>query len=176
MRVFFTSNARELFGGIRQRLHDFGFDSRGASGATVGEEVHQTFTDGIKRRCDESVDPDGNPWDANSDIPEGRGYATRKREVLGHAKPNVYTGSMTSEPSIAGVVHILHQQLEHEFGTGVRPVTEAGKVEPSDRDKAKWAHEGQSKKKIIRPFFGITEADADKATEEVADALIEELL
>jgi hypothetical protein len=175
-RVSFTSNIVGLVRSLRDGLSAFGFTSHSAGAApTVGDAVHGVFTDGICDRNDVGVDQDLSEWAENSDNPEGHGYASWKERTVGHRNPNILTGQMISRESVSGELRNGHHEMDHEYGTGVRGVSAAGNVGPSDREKAEWAHRPNRFTGVVRSFFGITEADADRAAEEVADALIAEL-
>jgi hypothetical protein len=175
-RMFFESNIQALVQSLRESLTDFGFD-RPATGAapTVGDAVREIFSEAIHDRSTGGVSPEGGNWDANSDEPPGQGYASRKRKETGQARPNVYGGQMLSEESIHGELRNGHHETDYVYGIGIRTVKPNGDAGPSDREKAQWAHEPNRFTGVTRPFFGITEEDADRAANEVADALIAEL-
>jgi hypothetical protein len=78
--------------------------------------------------------------------------------------PNIVTGEMLLAEHIAGEVTPAAGEVAIRYGTG-----SADARGTTDRDRAYYAETGQSARKIVRSFFGVTDSDAD-ALAEIAGA------
>ncbi len=117
---------------------------------------------GILGRAADGRGPDGVDWPANT--PE---YAAAKAKRYGWTEPNRRTNQMLSQTSLYGRTRIEPDQVTLVYGTDTTPVGSAapsGYLSKSDKsitdtEKAKYAHEGQSAKRVKRGFYGFTEED-----------------
>ena len=103
-------------------------------------------------------------WAANSDEPEGKGYASYKERVYDVIdQPNVRTGDMLSKRALSNGT-VSNEAVEMAYGTGDvaragvagRTVKEADK-KLTDREKAYYAHTGQGPHGTTRPFYALSE-------------------
>lgn len=121
----------------------FGFDT-GPAGDTVGDHSARIVATDISRRGMRGYGPDGE-WDHNAD-------STIKKK--GFDAPNVVTGEMLDPKNIAGTVTNSREECRIDYTD-----------DPEIRERAEFAHTGQSRKKIIRRFMGLDE-DINRAVVE----------
>jgi phage gpG-like protein len=112
----------------------------------------------------------GEPWDKNE--PK---YAAWKAKNYGVEEPNSRTGQMLSQKSMRGRSTVEPKVVTMIYGTGDPPDnavfgTPREKLLEQDKkvtdvQKAYFAHTGQSKHKILRPFYEVDESDGQAVTE-----------
>lgn len=122
--------------------------------ASVADRLATAFARRIHARGMAGRGPDGD-WRRN---------APATIEAKGFDRPNVETGEMLDERHIRGVVASTDSEMSMTYGTGA-----ADEHGVSDRDRAVFAHEGQSAQRIRRPFFGLNDGDMDTAAEIAGD-------
>src|SRR5262249_31679475 len=107
------------------------------------------------------------------------GYAQWKAKKYGvFDQPNIRTGQMLSQQSLIGRTQVEADQITMVYGTGMaanRSATGQGfdsrRDDATDVEKARFAHEGQSRRKVQRPFYELDETISQAVKEEIAEAL-----
>jgi hypothetical protein len=116
----------------------------------------------------------GTAWPPNSETPSRwapEGYRAWKEKNYGTPEPNSRTGQMLSQLSMEGRSTIAPKQVTMIYGTDTPP-TRATFGNPSpkllardqnvtDTFKASLAHTGQSRKRIVRPFYQLIDDNAE---------------
>lgn len=176
-------NLDAIAGYLDGLVSSFDFTRRGAEGS-LGRDLAMTVirgpdtgeTGGIMGRIAEGVGPDGTPWPENA--PE---YAAAKEKAYGWSEPNRRVGQMTSFVSLYGRTTIAPDEVVLRYGTGEPPDSSAapsGHMSDADRartdvEKAAYAHAGQSRKGIKRPFYGVGQGDPENVAKVAQDNLNE---
>lgn len=151
----FADNADDPRSSFTDAIRAFGLDSPSRAGKTVGDRAAKEIAFRIHERGVRFEGPDGR-WPDNAE-------STARRK--GFNAPNFETGAMLSEEQVAGEVSVSHDEASMTYGK-----------DDECRLKATFAHEGQSRAKILRPFYGLTDADADAVFEGVVDDLLNSLM
>ncbi len=150
----FESNVDELAAETRPGIVRLDGPAAGGAG-TVGGKLAAELAGRIHDRGMRGEGTDGR-WDDN---------APSVVERKGRNSPNVDTGEMLAADHIAGDVASTAGETTILYGKGT-----PGRGGKTDRDRAWYANEeGQSARRIKRPFFGVTDDDADALTEMAAD-------
>lgn len=161
-------NVDEFEAWLDAALEEFGWDVPAADGGgTLASAVVDVIVDGQQARARVQRGSDGG-WDDNTDA-----YRDEKEGLYGQSPPNFRTRQMLSRESLRGTIEAGRDVAEWTYGTGEAPGSGRTKRDrtTTDTDKAYYAHIGQSPKKVERPFFAVTEEDADDALPAVEDAI-----
>jgi hypothetical protein len=150
-----SSNADDPRSSFTDALKSFGLDSPSRGGKTVGDRALKTIAERIHERGERFEGPDGR-WADNAE-------STIKKK--GRNAPNHDHNDMMSLGQIEGEQAVSHNEATMAYGK-----------DDECRAKAGFAHSGQSKSRILRPFYAITEADADAVFEGVVDDLLNNLM
>jgi hypothetical protein len=85
---------------------------------------------------------------------------------------------MLSQQSLYGQTQVKADQVTMVYGTGMAPSRSATgqgfdsrRDDATDVEKAKFAHEGQSRRKVQRPFYELDETIRQAVREEIAESL-----
>jgi len=158
---------------IEEAIEGIGWDMASPQGeGTLADAVIDTVIDGIQarslvKRGADALGGEGE-WKDNEPL-----YRKRKQAAYGEHNPNFRTTQMLSRESLKGDPAIGHDETTWPYGTG-RPAAD-GKTKHdrtiTDVEKARYAEQGQSEHRIRRPFFAVTEEDADDALLVVEDAV-----
>jgi hypothetical protein len=171
------SNIDEVCADLNRLIDGFGFDLPSIIDRDLGRSCAMTFATGIRDRATKGIGSEGE-WEPNSDIPEGKGYASMKERVYGVIEaPNDRTGDMLSVRALSNC-HISHDQVVLEYGTGDypepgskgRPV-KASDLKKTDREKAYYAHTGQGPNGVTRPFYALDDDICGEITERCQERL-----
>lgn len=174
----YTSNIDRVGDWLDEVFEEIGWDLPAAHGhGTLGEETIDTCIDGIQARSlvKRGADALGSEEEWLDNHPE---YGRKKERLYGEHNPNFRTTQMLSRESLKGTPVVGHEETLWPYGTG-RP--SAGGKTGHDRtitdvEKAEYAEtKGQSEHGIRRPFFAVTEEDADDALIVVEDAVVAHL-
>ena len=125
-------------------------------------------------------------WPENSDNPPGKGYASWKKKKYDYTEaiPNVRTNQMLSILSLRGNFTTIEPELiTMRYGTGEitsRSDSPNGYLDKQDQkktdiQKAVYAHTGQSKHRIKRPFYELDDAISDQVLKMAGDLLAEHI-
>ena len=156
------SNIDEVIASLDAIVDGFGFDLT-TGDQDLGQDCVTIFAGGVQDLAAQGIGSEGE-WKANSDEPEGHGYASYKARVYGVVeRPNVRTNQMLSELSLSNSTR-SHETVDLKYGTGMPPggiaggqsVQEADK-KITDREKAYYAHTGQGPEGIRRPFYALND-------------------
>lgn len=172
MNVIVESNVDSWAEKLARVLDDFNFLSPADSGplgdSIVRRVAHNISDRGLEQR--RGID---------AEFRENQhGYEERKVALygIGAARPNIRTEQMLSQSSVEGEQALSGdaRELTWTYGKGTTPTNgrTARDRATTDREKAHYAHEGQSKMGVVRPFFGLApedEMDASDLTEEALD-------
>ena len=133
MSTTYSSNLDSLMEAIRSKVLGFGFQTPSSKGSgTVGDHAASVVATGIHNRSEQGRGPDDD-WDRNA-------KSTIKKK--GFDKPNFETGATLSVEELTGTVESNPDECRMKYGQT-----------QECREKAHWAHVGQSKRKIIRKFY-----------------------
>ncbi len=165
-----TSNIGDVISFLDGFIDGFNFLRVGHE-QNLGRDVANRVVQGIYDRASDRRAGIGEPWDANE--PK---YAKWKEKYYGGvANPNVRTGQMLSHQSIMGRTKIEADQVTMIYGLGEPPVRAyfgtptdkqlAQDKKVTDVQKAYFAHTGQSKHKIKRPFYEVNDEDSRQVAE-----------
>jgi len=119
----------------------------------------------IKQRVDKGVDVDGNALK-----PNGYKYAEKKREVVGHAKPLVLSGSMINS-MISELINSRTASIvfSSRMAAGTSNIYKRmGSEIISNKEKA-------SQTNTNRPFFAISNSEVDKLNDALLKMIREDL-
>jgi hypothetical protein len=158
-----TSNISDVMSNLKGVIDGFNFTVKGAD-QSLGRDVAKLI---VKRIADRSLSDQGpaggGEWPKNAPA-----YAAYKEKRYGvpDPAPNVRTGQMLSAKSLMGTTIVEAYLITMRYGVG-EPPDRTGTGVPlakadtkrTDIEKAYYAHTGQSKKKIKRPFYEVDEAD-----------------
>jgi len=170
------SNIHEVAEWLREFIESFDFQRPGRD-QSLGRDVAMKIVEGIHERVDKHEGPDGEKWPANSST-----YKAWKADKYGlEDEPNVRTGEMTSQASLYGRTEINTHDLIMRYGTNTVPSRSYAPTgylskqdtEVTDTQKAYFAHTGQSRKRIVRSFYGANETDVRNVTELVQENMNE---
>jgi hypothetical protein len=155
----------------------FDFTLSGAMGS-LGRDIAMKVVDEIYQRSMKDRAGVTGIWLANE--PK---YAKWKLKNYGVDEPNSRTGQMLSQLSLYGRTRIEPKQITMIYGTNTPPVGGTfGTVRPellvrdqkrTDTQKAYYAHTGQSKHKIKRPFYDVDQKIGTAVAELATNRLIE---
>jgi len=156
---------------------------------SLGRDICNKVAEGIVSRATRFKKGANEVWQDNceNEPPRGgyRGWKERKYGVTD--QPNVRTGQMLSEQSMVGKrTKITEDLITMYYGNNDAPKTSYGGTsyiskqdkQTTDTEKAKWAHQGQSKYRIKRPFYEMDDeiaAAVVKATQEALNEMIAEI-
>jgi hypothetical protein len=154
-------------------VDSFDFNLPGIEGS-LGRDVMMAVVEGIMRRSEDEKKGAEVDWPKNTD---GVAKRKEKRYLLTDA-PNEQTGQMLSQKSLIGQTTIEPELVTMIYGVNTPPdKTKTGvKLAPADErvtdvEKAYYAHTGQSKQKILRPFYELDDTIATDVIKIVGDAL-----
>lgn len=176
----YDSDIGDLSDWLDEAIDEIGWDMpAGAEGAThgraqtLGEASVETVIDGIQaralvRRGADALGPDEEDWPPNTPS-----YRRDKERRYGEHNPNFRTNQMLSRESLRGKPQVGHEAVEWKYGTDLAAENARTKHDRSitDVEKARLAESGQSKHQIRRPFFAVSEQDADEVLIVVEDAI-----
>jgi hypothetical protein len=166
-----TSNIDRVVAWLRGFVDSFDF-SRPGKDQSLGRDVANVIvrgpqlddTGGILGRCTDGVGPEGTPWPANADS-----TVAQKQRLYGHEEVNRRTGQMLSQASLLGRTEVAGEIVTLRYGTGSAPsgsaaptgyISEQDKA-VTDMQKAQWAHTWQSRRGVLRPFYGMGQGDTE---------------
>lgn len=164
-----ASNIADVISFLDGFVDSFNF-TRPGNDQSLGRDIANKVVERIyDRSLDQRAGP-GGPWDKNE--PK---YAKWKDKNYGVAEPNSRTGQMLSHQSLFGRTKIDPEQVTMIYGLDEPPVratfgTPTEKQFEQDRkvtdvQKAYFAHTGQSKHRIKRPFYAVDESDGRAVVE-----------
>lgn len=159
MDVLIETDADNVFSRLEAILDLFGLDA-GVGGEPLGDQIAHTFARNAHERAEAGRGSEGD-WERN------RPSTIRKK---GFDKPNIESGQMMSEASLAGDVVNTPEQTTITYGTGA---ASGGRSPTSDAEKAHWAHVTGGA--VARPFYALTEDDKAEIQEITAEELAEYL-
>jgi len=160
---------------IEETIDEIGWDMDSPQGqGTLADAVIDTVIDGIQARSlvKRGADSLGSEEEWPDNHPE---YRKRKERLYGEHNPNFRTTQMLSRESLKGQPEVGHDETLWPYGTGQPSPDGRTKHDRAvtDVQKAHYAETGQSEHQIRRPFFAVTEEDADDALRVVEDAVAE---
>jgi hypothetical protein len=166
-----NSNIDEVIAFLDGFVDSFNFKRPGIE-QSLGRDIQYKVADRIQTRALSDRKGTGEPWKENSTrafpwFPNG--YKAWKLENYGADEPNSRTGQMLSQKSIRGRSTIEEREITMIYGTGEPPASATfGSPAPellerdrkvTDVQKAYFAHTGQTKQLIKRPFYEVDESD-----------------
>jgi hypothetical protein len=168
-----TSNVDAVVASLKRFLDGYNF-TRPGKDQSLGRDIVTTIALGIQERSVQDKASATDLWPANT-----AEVATRKAKDYGVIdQPNVETGQMLSLPSLKGTETAIEpDRITMKYGTGqvpTRTATNQGKVKANpktDREKAHYAHTGQSSKGVIRKFYEADDKIAGDVREECRENL-----
>jgi len=165
----YDSNIDSISRWLDECIDEIGWDLPAGPASTIGEAAMDVIVDGIQARA-RVQQGDDVEWPDNSPT-----YADEKFETYGATEVNVRTGQMLSRESLKGQATIDKETVEWGYGTGTVSVKAKTKQdrEVTDIEKAYFAHHGQSRKRIERPFFSLDDVDADNVVLVVESGIAE---
>jgi hypothetical protein len=177
------SNIIEVMTGLKRWLAEYNFQRPGHQ-QSMGRDIAGAVVDGISDRSDRDGKGKDDVWPPNSDKPSHwtpPNYRKWKLDNYGIDLPNYRTGQMLSNLSLMGRTRIEPYEIVMIYGTNTVPVRAYhGSPRPellardqkvTDTQKAYFAHTGQSKKKIRRPFYELD----DKIAQDVYQVCVANL-
>jgi hypothetical protein len=172
-----SSNIAEVTAWLAAFVDSFDFKRPGID-QSLGRDVAMLAVDRIQTRSLVDRTGHGTAWMPNSETPSHwapQGYRQWKEDNYGVGDPNSRTGQMLSQKSLYGRTKIESKQVTMTYGTDTPPDRAtfgnptakqfAQDQKVTDVQKAHFAHTGQSKQKIVRPFYQLIDDDADKIVE-----------
>jgi len=141
---------------------------------SLGRDIAMKVVEQIRNRALTDKKGTGEVWPDNE--PNYAAYKEKRYQVAD--APNQRTGQMLSQLSLYGRTTIEPQLVTMKYGldqpptqtnTGV-PLAKADEKR-TDVQKAYYAHTGQSRKKVLRPFYEVDESDAQAVVELCQDNL-----
>ncbi len=171
-----NSNWQQVQGFLDEFVDGFNYKRPGID-QSLGRDVAMKVVERIADRSladRRSVDED---WAPNEEK-----YAAwkAKRYSIGEDEPNTRTGQMLSQLSLYGRTRIDEKEITMIYGVNAPPTRTATGVpltkadqKVTDVQKAYFAHAGQGKHKITRPFYQVDETDG-KAVSELCQANLNE--
>jgi hypothetical protein len=184
------SNIDEVVRYLENFLRSFDF-TRKDEDQSLGRDITLLVAERIAERSARGVDAQGNAWPVNSDKPshwhkDAWGnplrYRTWKQLVYGWSNPNYRTGQMLSTQSLRGdKTTIQRTEILTVYGTDEPPDRGGSPTRAiaywdkngTDTDKAYYAHDGQSKQRIKRPFYELNDEDVEAIVALCQDNLTE---
>jgi hypothetical protein len=162
-----SSNAADVYADFVAAVASFGFRSS-LEGKVLGEVIVEETAHGISERSrDTRSAPSSGRWDENA--PK---YRKRKVRRYGVGEPNTRTGQMLSALSVKGEYTIADREITIVYGINKPPANGFDEDKKrTDREKAHFAHTGQSEKKILRPFFELDEEHCDATLKRCEESL-----
>jgi len=145
---------------------------------SLGRDVMKLAAQRMRDRSLQDRTGFGTAWQPNSETPtrwQPEGYRAWKEKNYGTGDPNSRTGQMLSRLSMEGRSTVEAKQVTMIYGID-QPPTAAAFGSPdakllardqkvTDVQKAYFAHTGQSKKKIVRPFYQLIDDDGKAIVE-----------
>lgn len=177
-------NLDSVSGWLDGVIDEIGWDMpAGAEGAThgasqtLGEAAIETIIDGIQARALAKCGADPLGGDEEEWLDNESEYRRKKQRLYGEHNPNYRTTQMLSRESLKGEPTIGHEHVEWPYGTGNPSPDGRTKHDRTitDVQKAHYAEMGQSEHDIRRPFFAVTEKDADDVLIVVEDAIVQHI-
>ena len=170
--IFGESNIDQVVADLAEFINEFNFNRVGKE-QSLGRDVANGVVWAIAERSATEKKGADVDWPANASK-----YAAWKEKKYGVADaPNTRTGDMLSKRALYGHTTIEPELVTMIYGTGTVPTACAvggtpGKGDQkTDQEKAYFAHTGQSKKKILRPFYELDEHIAETIQGIIADSL-----
>ena len=146
-----SSNIDDPSADFRSAIQAFGLESPSRKGKSVGDRAAKTIAEAIFERGERREGPDGR-WQDNAPSTVAR---------KGRNDPNHDTNAMMSIGQIEGEISVSHDEATMTYGK-----------DDECRAKAHWAHEGAGRTKVQRPFYAITDDDADEVLDGLADDIL----
>jgi hypothetical protein len=153
---------------------------------SLGRDIAHKAVELIQDRSLQERTGHGTAWPPNSETPskyQPEGYKGWKEKHYGTGDPNSRTGQMLSKESLYGRTKVEAKQVTMVYGTDTPPTRATfGTPTPNqlardqkvtDTFKAYLAHTGQSKKKIVRPFYQLIDSDGPEVMEVARERLVE---
>jgi hypothetical protein len=166
------SNIAEVTTWLQGFVDSFDFKRPGVD-QSLGRDVAMLAVHRISDRSLSDRTGFGTAWPPNSEKPSRwapQGYRQWKEDNYGVGEPNSRTGQMLSQQSLYGRTQIESKEVKMIYGTDKPPDRATfGNPDPkllardqkvTDCQKAYFAHTGQSKKQIVRPFYQLIDDDA----------------
>lgn len=168
------TNISEITAWLEGFVDSFDFKRPGID-QNLGRDVVELAAQRMRDRSLDERTGFGTAWPPNSETPhppwQPQGYRQWKLDNYGVDKPNSRTGQMLSQLSMKGRSTVESKQVTMIYGTDTPPTSASfGSPDPkllardqkvTDCQKAYFAHTGQSKKKIVRPFYQLIDDDAE---------------
>jgi hypothetical protein len=172
-----SSNIGQVVAWLDGFVDSFDFKRPGVD-QSLGRDVMNLGAQRIRDRSLQDRTGFGTAWPPNSETPSHwapQGYRKWKEDNYGTDEPNSRTGQMLSLLSMKGRSTVESKQVTMIYGTDTPPTRATfGNPDPkllardqkvTDVQKAYFAHTGQSKKKIVRPFYQLIDDDAEAIVE-----------
>jgi hypothetical protein len=167
-----TGNIGQVIAWLNNWVDTFDF-KRPGNDQSLGRDVMKLAAQRMRDRSLQDRTGFGTAWPPNSETPSHwapEGYRAWKEKNYGTGDPNSRTGQMLSQLSMEGRSTIEAKQVTMIYGINKPPVTAPafGNPDPkllardqkvTDTFKAYLAHTGQSRKKIVRPFYQLIDDD-----------------
>jgi hypothetical protein len=167
-----SSNIGQVVAWLDKFVDSFDF-KRPGNDQNLGRDIAHKAVELIQDRSLVDRTGFGTAWQPNSETPhppwQPQGYRKWKEDNYGVGEPNSRTGQMLSKKSLFGRTAVDSKQVTMIYGTDTPP-DRATFGNPTakqferdqkvtDCQKAYFAHTGQSKKKIVRPFYQLIDSD-----------------
>jgi hypothetical protein len=178
-----NSNSNEVVAWLEQFVAGFVFTRPGIEGS-LGKDIIYKGAQCIADRSLTHRTGLGTAWPPNSETPNHwheEGYRAWKKEHYGTGEPNSRTGQMLSQQSLRGRSTVEPHLVTMIYGTDTVPdravfgtPTEnefAQDQKVTDVQKAYFAHTGQSKQRIVRPFYALIDEDGAAIAELCQESL-----
>lgn len=180
MFIYGEANVDQVMADVEHWIDSYDFNRPGRDGS-LGRDIAHNVVEEIQDRSLTHRQGCEVVWPENSDKEPGK-YRTRKEQKYGTSEPNSRTGDMLSKRAVYGETRIEPELITMVYGTGDIPTSAAlgGSVtgaqlaksdSKTDKEKAYYAHTGQSKRKILRPFYELDEKISADIREMIADDL-----
>jgi len=158
-----TSNIEQVVAWLKDWVDGIDFTKTGAD-QSLGRDVANKVARQIADRAAIEGRGAGAVWAPNSTTPSRwhpEGYSAWKGKHYGWQLPNYRTGQMLSHTSLFGRTRIMAHEIEMVYGVDAAPargysptgLLSVADEKVTDTQKAAFAHSGQSRKRIKRPFY-----------------------
>jgi hypothetical protein len=183
-----VSNIAEVTKWLQDFADSFDF-KRPGNDQNLGRDIVHLGAQRIRDRSLQDRTGFGTAWAPNSETPSHwapEGYRAWKEKNYGTPEPNSRTGQMLSLLSMKGRSTVESKQVTMIYGIDKPPPTGPAFGNPgpkllerdqkvTDVQKAYFAHTGQSKKKVVRPFYQLIDDDG-KAIAELCQENLNDLI
>ena len=151
-----SDNLAELIAWIDGLVETFDFTLPGVEGS-LGRDLAAKAAEGLAKRSNDSLDPDGTAWEENSAQYE---KYKRKRYLMAD-RPNIRTGQMLSPKSLLGGTEVSRDEVLMKYGTGEVPTRAVTGVPLSVADESITDIEKAFFCSQTRRFYALDEKIAD---------------